>query len=373
MKTLVLFFQYLLLSAAAYTQYNQGQISQIRTGEYQISYPNHVFRVYFDYRPINGLQHITSKAYLGENEQYALVQILKDQIDQYPQSFIEKYLDVDINPMDILNDSEFGYNLDHQIIIEASKIKQGMSYRNSLQSALAHQFAYLLADDPQVRDEVKEIETHLSSMHQTYYGSHKSDGYSIYDKGYVSRYANGEITHSYSASLEFAEMFAHLTCKENRQDLLDFADNHPDHVLSEKVRIFNEFLYTYIYQRNPKEIQLSPEPSYTTPEYVDADGEVLLNIHEFRSYESLDFDAMENEDANFQSSADHDIYEELPTKSWDEPEPDVEQRVFKYAWEPEQNVDRTQNQPEQKKRKKKNGTGLMITGAALYVLLQLLK
>jgi hypothetical protein len=275
--------------------------------------------------------------------------------------------------MDILNDSEFGYNLDHQIIIEAGKIKQGMSYRNSLKSALAHQIAYLLVDDPQVKDQVNEMKTYLNSMHQTYYESNKNDGYSIYDEGYVSRYANGEITGLYSASLEFAELFAYLTCDENRQDLLDFADKHPDRVLAAKVRRFEDFLSTHIYKMNVHEINFSSEPSYTTPEYNDVDGEVLLNIHELRSYESMDFDAIENEDNDYLSSANNDIYEELPTKSWDEPEPDVEDRVFKYPWEQEQNVDRTQTQHEQKKRKKKKGTGLLITGAALYVLLQLLK
>ena len=282
-------------------------------------------------------------------------------------------MDIDIIPMDILNDSEYGYNLDHQIIVEAGKIKQGMSYRNSLKSALAHQIAYLLVDDPQVKDQVNEMKTYLNSMHQTYYESNKNDGYSIYDEGYVSRYANGEITGLYSASLEFAELFAHLTCDENRQDLLDFADKHPDRVLAAKVRRFEDFLSTHIYEMNAHEINFSSEFSYTTPEYSDVDGEVLLNIHELRSYESMDFDAIENEDNDYLSSADNDIYEELPTKSWDEPEPDVEDRVFKYTWEQEQNVDRTQTQHEQKKRKKKKGTGLLITGAALYVLLQLLK
>jgi hypothetical protein len=373
MKISVLLFHNLLFSILAFAQSTMSQISQMGSGEYQISYPNMVIKVYFDYRPINGLQHITSKTELGENEQYALVQILKNQIDQYPSTFINKYLDIDIIPMDILNDSEFGYNLDHQIIVEAGKIKQGMSYRNSLKSALAHQIAYLLVDDPQVKDQVNEMKTYLNSMHQTYYESNKNDGYSIYDEGYVSRYANGEITGHYSASLEFAELFAHLTCEENRQDLLDFADNHPDRVLAAKVRRFEDFLSTHIYKMNAHEINFSSEPSYTTPEYSDVDGEVLLNIHELRSYESMDFDAIENEDNDYLGSTDDDIYEELPTKSWDEGDPDMEYRVFKYSFEPDRQDKEKADHKTQKKRKKKNGTGLMITGAALYVLLQLLK
>ncbi len=373
MKNFIFLFQYLLLSIATQAQYDQSQINRIRTGEYQISYPGQVIGVYFDFRPANGLQHITSSTEMDESEQYALAQILKDQIDQYPINFISEYLDLDIIPMNIHNDGEFGYNLDHQIIVEVEKIKQGMSYRNSVKSALAHQIAYLVDENPNFKSTTDELKSDLRSLHQTNDEFYRNTGYSIYEQGYVSRYASGEISGNYSASIEFAELFAHLTCDENRQDLMDFAHDNPDHVLSSKVRRFEKFLSNHIYHLNTNEISLSREPSYTTPEYNDMDGAGLLNIHELRSYESMGFDEMENEDNTFLSSADNDIYEELPTKSWDEPEPYVKQRVFKYNDAPGKNEEETQYQQNQQKRKKKKGTGLLITGAALYVLLQLLK
>jgi ABC-type uncharacterized transport system ATPase subunit len=77
-------------------------------------------------------------------------------------------LDVEILPMHINGKSEFGYNLDRQIIVEVEKIKQGMSYQNSVKSALAHQIAYLLMDDPTSRESVQDIQNYLNSLNQTF-------------------------------------------------------------------------------------------------------------------------------------------------------------------------------------------------------------
>jgi hypothetical protein len=316
-----------------------------------------------------------SETDLDENEKPEVVRLLKQQIDQFPEPFINKYLDVDILPMHIDSKSEFGYNLDHRIIIEAGKIKQGMSYRNSVKSGLAHQIAYLLMEDPNTKEAADNFQNYLNSMYQTFHGSQGNTGYSIYEQGYISRYANGEITGNYSAAIEFAELFAHLTCEENRVDVLAFLEHQPENILSIKVNRFIDFVTENVDGFNREYFFPSEMPAYTTPAPNDVDGEVLLSIHELRSYEAIDFEAMNTVDKGWASNEKKDIYEDLPTKSWEGEEPEVEYQVYSYSenadtFYPKENQN---HQSPQKKKKKKNGRGLLIAGAAIYVLLQLAK
>lgn len=375
MKIPVLIFHLIQLSILAFGQQNHGQISQIQSGSYRILYPSQIVKVYFDYTPSNGLQHITNATDLNENEQYEVVNVIKQQIDQLPEPFIIKYLNIDILPMQIDNKSEFGYNLDQQIIVEAGKIKQGMSYRNSVKSALAHQTAYLLMDNPNTRQAAQSIQKYLNSLYQTFHNSNGSAGYSIYEQGYVSRYASGELSGDYNPAMEFAELFAHLTCDENRYDLLEFLDNHPENILSIKVRRYIDFLTENVTGFDHSYFYPSEKHAYTIPTTVDPDGEVLLSIHELRSYESLDFNAMEEQEKVWTSKDEDDVLEELPTKSWEEDKPEAAYEVLSYSEKSSSfgPQDAQKQQPPKKKKKKKNGRGLLIAGAAIYVLLQLAK
>jgi hypothetical protein len=373
MKIPVVIFHFSLISALTFGQQNHGQISGSDPGNIRISYPAQTIDVSFDYMPSNGVQHFTSKTDLNQHEKLRVVGLMKQQIDQLPASFVNKYLDVEILPMHINGKSEFGYNLDRQIIVEVEKIKQGMSYQNSVKSALAHQIAYLLMDDPTSRESVQDIQNYLNSLNQTFSDTKKHVGYSIYEQGFVSRYASGEISGNYHPSTEFAELFAHLTCEENRADLINFINDQPENILSIKVRRFIDYLAGYVAGFDRDYFYPSEVEAYTTPTPTDQDGGVLLSIHELRSYESLDFDAMEDQQKVWSNTDEGDVYEELPTNSWEQGEPEVAHEVLSYS---EQSSsfgphDAQSKETSKKKKKKKTRRGLLIAGAAIYVLLQI--
>jgi hypothetical protein len=378
MKVYSILFLLLIQASHSIAQVATGHINKISSKTYRIDYAQLSVNVYFDYTTTNGLQHILEPVYLREQEKYELVKMFRAQIDQYPEAFASQYMNIDIIPMSISNRNEFGYNMDQKIIVDVSKSKQGMTYENSVRSALAHQIAYFLAEDPTIRNAANQLKHFLKSHYQDLYESAGSIGYSIYEKGFVSRYASGEVQGGYTPDVEFAEIFAHLTCSENRTDLLEFIENHPDEGLSIKVIRFIEFLTNHVPGFHHQYFFQYDEPAYSTPtlEANVADDGLLLVVHELRSYELVDFEALEstsNPSSKYRSS---EVYHQAAPKYWTNTNMDspndkvIENRAIE---EPENRVPQIQQQNKQKKQKRKKGTGLLITGAAIYLLFQLVK
>ena len=75
---------------------NNGRINRIKSGVYQLSYPEQSMHLFFNYMPNNGLENMFSEIELSDNQQYEIVFILKQFIDQLPSEFIQRYLDIEI-------------------------------------------------------------------------------------------------------------------------------------------------------------------------------------------------------------------------------------------------------------------------------------
>jgi hypothetical protein len=299
MKTSVIFLFSIILSLQTTANSGNGNLVQLSPGSYRIAYPRINIDIFFDHIPVGVNEDIKVDIYLNENEKFEIANILKQQIDDLPEAFIIKYLNREIYMLQINNNSEYGYNTDKEIIVEVTKIKQGMSYSNSLKSALVHQLAHLIEYSPETRNAAGMLKSYLNNLYQMYYKSDQKTGYSIYEKGFVSRYANGELSGQYSVSDEYAEIFAHLICAENRADLMDFLATNPQNVLGIKVSKVIDFIDEHVSTlRRGFFMGEEVATTYTIPMDLDMeeDGEMLLAAHELRSYESFDFSATDGEE-----------------------------------------------------------------------------
>jgi len=379
MKIAILFLWICLFAIQVFADKNNGQIKQQRPGFYLISYPGQTINVYFNSLPTNGLEHFFVETDLPEIEKYEIVNILKEQIDLLPTSIIEDYLDIDLYLLNIQNRHEFGYTFDKQMVVEISKIKDGMSYVNSIQSSLVHEIGHLIVVSPECYSAVQDLENYLTTMHQTYSSFDENDGNNVFQSGYVSMYASGELTNHYDASDEFSEIFAHLVCTGSRSELLNYVENHPETILSIKVDRFLSFLDGNIPALGTDYIFDDIEhPERTRAPFNPLSGEQLLAAHELRSYKSINFNVMGDREEPFLAWQEEDIDSgSEPFNDWEKLEQDMENTVYEYDNPSESYIQResTPYSPNKKKKKtkKRNGTGLLITGAALYVLLQLLK
>jgi hypothetical protein len=301
MKTSVIFLFSIILSLQTTANSGNGNLVQLSPGSYRIAYPRINIDIFFDHIPVGVNEDIKVDIYLNENEKFEIANILKQQIDDLPEAFIIKYLNREIYMLQINNNSEFGYNTDKEIIVEVTKIKQGMSYSNSLKSALAHQLAHLIEFSPDSRNAAGMLKSYLNTLYQMNYKSDQKTGYSIFDKGFVSRYANGELSGQYSVSDEYAEIFAHLICEENRSDLMDFLAANPQNVLGMKVSRVIDFIDEHVSTLS-RGYFMGEEivTTYTIPMDIQEDGEVLLAAHELRSYEAFDFAATNNDDRGWE-------------------------------------------------------------------------
>ena len=298
MKKSVVVFLSILLSLPAMANSVNGKLTQLSPGSYRIEYPRQHIDIFFDHIPVGVNEDIKVDIYLNENEKFEIANILKQQIDDLPEAFKFKYLHREIYMLQI-NNSEFGFNTDKEIIVEVTKIKQGMSYSNSLKSALVHQLAHLIEYSPETRNAAGMLKSYLNNLYQMYYKSDQKAGYSIYEKGFVSRYANGELSGQSSVSDEYAEIFAHLICAENRADLMDFLAANPQNVLGIKVSKVIDFIDEHVSTlRRGFFMGEEVATTYTIPMDMDIeeDGEMLLAAHELRSYESFDFSATDGEE-----------------------------------------------------------------------------
>lgn len=309
MKNFILFFFCVLFSLPVLALLHDGNLVQLSPGSYRIEYPRQHIDIFFDHIPVSANEDVKVDIYLNENEKSEIANILKQLLDELPEAFNFKYLNRDIYMLQINNKSEFGYNADKEMIIEVTRIKQGMSYSNSLKSSLAHQLAHLIEFSTETRNAAGMLKSYLNSLYQMYYKSDQKAGNSIYEKGFVSRYANGELTGQYSVSDEYAEIFAHLICGENRADLMDFLAANPQNVLGIKVSRVIEFIDEHVSALSGgyftgEEVAAT----YSIPIDMQEDDEMLLASHELRSYESFDFSATNNEERGWD-------YKEKPSDS----------------------------------------------------------
>ena len=107
MKIAILTFLFSLFFSFSFANQISGRISQMRPGAYRIMYPQQIIKVYFDYAPTNGLENVFSESDLSENERSEITNLIKEQIDQWPEDFVNNFMDVEIYPLAINNDDEF--------------------------------------------------------------------------------------------------------------------------------------------------------------------------------------------------------------------------------------------------------------------------
>ncbi len=371
MKTLILSFLLILVSTFIYAENYEGKVIQIKPGTYTISYPNQSININFDYTPSNGFENILVEPDLNEHEKNEIVWLLKEQIDQLPRSIIDKYLDIDIFPLQIKNTYEFGWTLDKQVMVEVSRIKDGMSYKNSVKSSLAHQLAHLFEREPSFGKAALNIKNYLDDLNQENPDPVKKVGNSIFAQGYVSRYANGQLSGDYSSEEEFAELFAFLTCDDNRLDVVEFVNEHPEELLSIKVNRFIDLLSEQVPSLGQYYFFRNDIESHEITLYPKLDGEGLLAAHERKSYESFDLTYKNNVD-EMNVKLDHDFFVDNPKNLNDDYQPNNSYQTYSYSdglqsFSQNDQIQTEANQNEQGKKKHK-GTGAIIILTLLIVI-----
>lgn len=304
LATLICFWPWLNILAD-----NNGRINRIKSGVYQLSYPEQSMHLFFNYIPSNGLQNMFAEIELSDNQQYEIVFILKQFIDQLPQEFITRFLDIEIFLLRIQNETDYGYTLDDQVVVEISKMRRGSSFANSIQTSFAHELAHLVEKDQDTKSGAAAMKNYLKNIRSTYY-SENNRSTSIYDQGYVSRYASGELGKGYNPNEEFAEIFAHLLCRESRANLFRYLEREGGSVLNVKMDRYLKFLeynLPYLgenYLTNNVEVEV-PVPLNS---YESLDGDLLLLSHEQKSYEAMSYDMMEEEEDDYPTIRNDDTF-----------------------------------------------------------------
>jgi hypothetical protein len=368
MKNFFLFFFCILFSLPVFAGLHFGNLIQLSPGSYRIAYPDQAIDIFFDHIPVGAVENVKVDIYLTENEKHEIAKILKQQIDQLPEAFIGKYLNREIYGLQINDRFEYGINTDKGIIVEITKIKQGMSYGNSLKSALAHQIAHIIENEPDTKNDAGILKNYLNTLYQmNYHKETQQRGFSIYDKGFVSRYANGELSGQYSSSEEFAEIFAHLVCNENRSDVIEYLTQNPQNVLGVKVSRLIDFLDEHVSSLSRAYFMGEDVvATYSLPINANEDGEMLLAAHELRSYGAFDFSA---------TNSDENVWE-FKEKSSDSAEVDyTEPHVYNSEnsyHHPESNNEESQmnanNYSSGKSSTKKKGGGWIWVAAVIALL-----
>ena len=382
MKKAVLLIWMFLWSLIIHAEKNSGTIRFLDPGAYQIEYPNQTINIYFKYPPILGTKKLIAESSLTENEKYAIVKILKNQIDQLPVEIVEEYLNIDIFPLHILNQHEFGFYYDHQIIVEIKDIKNGMSFYSGIKSSFIHELAHHIENKQNNETAFKVLKQYLTEMYMANENSNNEINSDVYQNGFVSRYASGELTGNYEVSEEFAEIFTHLICMESRMKLIPFLESHPESMLANKINRFVDFLDENVPSLDRKYIfgAAGDFDNYSSTNH-EIDGDLLLISHELRSYESFDFKVLEDSEKQFMTN--HKLEEsaniDYSSSEVEKSNPVSDYSVYQYyntsdsysQYESDQN--KKNKSSKIKKKKKRKGTGLLIAGTALYIALQLMK
>ncbi len=375
MKMPVILLWICLLSTNLQAAENDGIINQLTSGSYEISYPDQIISIHFSFVPSNGLDNLFQQGDLSEDEKYRIVQILKEQLDQLPGSFINKYLDIDIFPLHVINALEFGYTFDQQLVVDVDKIKEGMSYARSIKSALVHEIGHLVEENPETKAASSALRNYFSAIQRTYDGQEQV-GTGIYDRGYVSRYASGELLDRYNPSEEFAELFAHLICRESRWEIEEYLEENSESILSIKIDRFLNFLDNHLAELGREYLFGKPIQNREPTQIVDElGGELLLEAHELKSYESFDFTSVEVEDELFTSSRIIEPNEPPAGRTeWEKAMDEFEHSVYQYSESTEEFSQRESEQKQKtQKQKRRKRRGLIIAGVALYIAMQMMK
>ena len=351
-------------------------LNEGRSNAFKITYPEQTIHVYFNYLPDHGLSNILTEYDLSERKKIEIVKILKHQLDDLPMSFVHEYLDIDIFPLYIKNSTEYGFAIKDQIVIDASKVKYEMSYSNSIKSSFLHEIAHFIEDQSRFRRSTATVRNFLNDKHRSLSRKKENYGSDVYQSGYVSRYANGELLHAYDASEEFAELFAHLICEDNRAELLKFTENYPGTPLADKVNIMLNYLDENIPDLGRSYVFNEKQAVMSEPVEIDKeDEEFLLNAHEYKSNESMDFSSFSDveEQTDLWQDVDRVGNDNLDSE-FESVDDEFEYMVYRNYHGPYDNTPSSSTDEKKKKKKKRRkGRGLLIAGTAIYVALQLMK
>ena len=260
-------------------------------------------------------------------------------------------------------------------MVEVSRIKDGMSYKNSIKSSLAHQLAHMLEKDPTVGKAAASIKKVLNELHQTTPGSEKNISESIFKQGFVSRYASGELIGQYSADEEFAELFAYLTCEESRVVVIDFVREHPNDLLSIKINRFIDILSEQVPSLDKDYFFREEILTNEITAFQNMDGELLLARHEYKSYESFDFSPLYTDAEVSDIDWENDFIDVSPENTTSESVTFEENQTYRYSDQLHTFSNGQEQNPENQTmqvRKKHKGTGAIIIITTLLIVLSAL-
>ena len=351
-----------------------GNINFIAPGIYQVAYHSRLIYIQFDpdYNPDH--HELFATADLTEKKRYAIVKIIKDQIDVLPEDIIETYLQIEIIPSHIIDGSKFGFSHKNQIVIDVGKTKPGMSYDESIKSSLANEIGKLIFEQNSRSHEIKTLETYLKEFY-LYNHDQLQNGDNIFKNGFVSKEAAGISQNGYSVSNEMAELFAHLTCIESQEKIYQFLETNPASILQEKIIHFVSYLedvsqgFDQEYFFNDSMLPKKRSPGKSNNQNTDQ----LLAIHELKSNETYDFTAINSTpefDANIYATpsniTEFEDFEniEMSVRS------DIEEEQIETVFNSGNN--NTDKKKPKKTKRKKDGSGLLLVGGLIYLTLQLL-
>lgn len=372
-KTILLLFMG-LWSFTINAKENDGAINYIEPGAYQLIYTNQIVNVIFNPSSIPGSNEHFGMADLNEEDRKGIVQILKNQIDLFPSEFIRDYLNVRIFPTHIFDRKIFGYYYGDKIVIEVDKIISGISYTQSLTSSFILELGYIVEQRQHSNRETKKFKIYLEEFHENNRFLIQ-DNSNIYQSGFVSSQAAGRLDDKYSSTEEFVQLFQHLMCINNRDKLVQFMDLNPDSELTKKVNKFIEYLESTIHSLNRDYFfGNSHEIKEPSAQEMALNGAQLLASHELKSNELFDFTLIPgDEESQFELESNEqkpelkeDTYEYYFTTNAERRTKQIETLIY-------QDSSKDSKNDKKKPRRKKNGTGLLIAGTALYIALQLLK
>lgn len=357
-----------------HAQKKVGTINCIEPGAYQLIYSNQIVDVNFNPSSIPGSIEHFGMADLTEEERRAIVQILINQIDLFPSEFIREYLNVHIFPSHIYDRKIFGYYHGDKIVIEVDEIMSGISFTQSLTSSFILELAYIIEQKQHSNRETKKIKAYLEEFHENNRSLFQTNS-NIYQSGYVSSQAAGLLNDKYNSTEEFVQLFQHLICMDTRDKLVQFMDLNPGSELTEKVNKFIDYLESAVPSLNRGYFfGDSDEIKEPFAQEIALDGAKLLASHELKSNELYDFKLITgDEEKQFALESNpqgtelmEDSYEYYFTTNAEKRTEQIETLIHQDSGKDSKNN-------KKKSRRKKNGTGLLIAGTALYIALQLLK
>lgn len=289
---LVLLFNLLTFHGFAGNQ--QGKILKIKTDVYQIDYANQIINIYFNYSPDDSFDNLVAGIQVTPEKKMEIVRTICGVVDQLPDDFIGKFLGLEIFPMHILSETIAGYYSAGKIVLEISDEKLSRMYDGSIQENFLHEVAHHIYKQMEYRPETVALMDFLKDIQrQSPLGYIHRDNYMPY--GYISFYSSGGSSGKYDPEEEFAELFAHLVCRNNREKMMQYLREHSGGVLDKKVNRYISYLGNIIPSLNHDFFHGIENPMLA---YTEAHNEEvgILTAHEQKSYETIPQE--EHDDAN---------------------------------------------------------------------------